>query len=73
MKFTIEYCTQWNYEPQAAGLAAELGDSFPESEFELVRSGGGAFEVSVDGRKVFSKLSLKRFPAYQEIPNLLRW
>jgi len=26
----------------------------------------------VDGRKVFSKLSLKRFPAYQEIPNLLR-
>jgi selT/selW/selH-like putative selenoprotein len=36
-----------------------------------VPSGGGAFEVAVDGRKIFSKLLLKRFPAYQEIPNLL--
>ncbi len=40
-------------------------------EVELVESGGGAFEVSVDGKKVFSKLALKRFPAYQEIPRLL--
>lgn len=38
---------------------------------ELVRSGGGAFEVTVDGKPVFSKLALKRFPAYQEIPRLL--
>jgi selT/selW/selH-like putative selenoprotein len=36
-----------------------------------VRSQGGAFEVSVDGRKVFSKLELGRFPAYREIPALL--
>ena len=34
-------------------------------------SGGGAFEVSVDGQPVFSKLSLKRFPAYQEVPSLI--
>jgi len=40
-------------------------------EFELVESGGGAFEVSVNGKKVFSKLDLGRFPAYQEIPLLL--
>lgn len=38
---------------------------------ELVRSGGGAFEVSVDGTRLFSKLETKRFPAYQEIPRLL--
>jgi selT/selW/selH-like putative selenoprotein len=38
---------------------------------ELVKSGGGAFEVTVDGRKVFSKLGLGRFPAYQEIPGLI--
>ncbi len=36
-----------------------------------MRSGGGAFEVSVEGRTVFSKLALKRFPAYGEIPDLL--
>jgi len=36
-----------------------------------VESKGGAFEVSVDGRRVFSKLDLGRFPQYQEIPKLL--
>jgi hypothetical protein len=27
--------------------------------------------VQVDGRLVFSKKALKRFPAYQEIPELI--
>jgi len=40
-------------------------------EFDLVKSGGGAFEVSVDGEQVYSKLSTGRFPAYQEIPILI--
>jgi selT/selW/selH-like putative selenoprotein len=39
-------------------------------DVDLVESGGGAFEVSIDGRRVFSKLEKGRFPAYQEIPNL---
>lgn len=34
-------------------------------------SKGGAFEVTVDGQKVFSKLALGRFPAYREIPALI--
>ncbi len=38
---------------------------------ELVPSKGGVFEVTVDGRLVFSKVARKRFPAYQEIPELL--
>jgi selT/selW/selH-like putative selenoprotein len=37
---------------------------------ELVESGGGAFEVAVDGRTIFSKLAEGRFPAFQEVPNL---
>jgi selT/selW/selH-like putative selenoprotein len=37
----------------------------------LVESGGGAFEVSIDGEQVFSKLASGRFPAYQEICELL--
>ena len=44
---------------------------FPEVQVTLVRSKNGAFEVAVDGRKVFSKLELGRFPAYREIPGLL--
>jgi selT/selW/selH-like putative selenoprotein len=45
--------------------------AFENVQVDLVKSGGGAFEVSVDGKKVFSKLDLKRFPAYQEIPRLI--
>jgi len=37
----------------------------------LIESKGGAFEVTVDGKRVFSKLELGRFPAYQEIPRLI--
>jgi selT/selW/selH-like putative selenoprotein len=36
-----------------------------------VPSRGGAFEVTVDDHKVFSKLALGRFPAYREIPALI--
>ncbi|TAJ16942.1 MAG: SelT/SelW/SelH family protein [Planctomycetota bacterium] len=59
--------------PQATGLVAELRAAFPHDEVdcELVQSSGGAFEISLDGRKLFSKLALKRFPAYQEIPKLI--
>jgi selenoprotein W-related protein len=34
---------------------------------ELVPSGGGVFEVSVDGSLVFSKRALGRFPEEDEI------
>jgi selT/selW/selH-like putative selenoprotein len=36
-----------------------------------MRSTGGAFEVAVDGRTIFSKLALGRFPAYREVPSLV--
>jgi len=48
-----------------------LKDIHPELEVELVPADGGVFEVSLDGRKLFSKKDLGRFPAYQEIPILL--
>ena len=37
------------------------------AEVELVKSGGGVFEVSVDGRLAFSKKQTGRFPSDQEI------
>jgi selenoprotein W-related protein len=33
----------------------------------LVKSGGGAFEVIVDGKKIFSKKETGRFPEHEEI------
>jgi selenoprotein W-related protein len=40
-------------------------------EVELVPSNGGVFEISVDGKKVFSKKEMKRFPEEGEISSLL--
>ncbi|NOT31122.1 MAG: SelT/SelW/SelH family protein [Planctomycetes bacterium] len=52
-------------------MAVELSQAFPGAEVTLVESKGGAFEVSVDGRRVFSKLAEGRFPSYREVPGLL--
>ncbi|MBU1701247.1 MAG: Rdx family protein [Candidatus Eisenbacteria bacterium] len=38
---------------------------------KLIESGGGAFEVAVDNKLIFSKLQKGRFPEDQEILDLL--
>jgi selenoprotein W-related protein len=52
-------------------LAAELKTHFGEDS-ELVPSGGGVFEVSWNGKPVFSKKDLGRFPEEGEIVRLIR-
>jgi len=37
----------------------------------LVPSSGGVFEVSIDGRRVFSRLETDRFPTVDEIVRAL--
>ena len=37
---------------------------------ELVESGGGVFEVELDGKLIFSKKKLGRFPEEREILDL---
>ncbi len=37
----------------------------------MIESSAGAFEVEVDGQRVFSKLESGRFPGYREIPDLV--
>ena len=39
----------------------------PGAEVELVKSGGGVFEITVDGQLVFSKKKLGRFPTDAEV------
>jgi predicted Rdx family selenoprotein len=36
-------------------------------EAELIRGGGGIFDVVVDGRRIFSKQDVGRFPEHDEI------
>jgi selT/selW/selH-like putative selenoprotein len=51
----------------AAAIKAET-----DVEAELIRGGGGIFEVTVDGERVFSKKSEGRFPEADEILARLR-
>jgi len=55
--------------PRAVSLTEKiLGALKTEvSALELVPSYGGVFEVSRDGRKVFSKKETGRFPEWDEI------
>jgi selenoprotein W-related protein len=39
---------------------------------ELIPSSGGVYEIFVDGKKVFSKKELGRFPEEGEIVRLVR-
>ncbi len=41
------------------------------SELKLVPAGGGAFEVSINGKLIFSKLSEGRFPEVKELKQLI--
>lgn len=41
------------------------------ADVELIASSGGVFEVDVDGKNIFSKKALNRFPEEGEIANLL--
>ena len=45
-----------------------LKDKYKElKDVELVRSSGGAFEVSLDGELIYSKLKSGRFPESKEL------
>jgi selenoprotein W-related protein len=45
---------------------------FPDAEFQLEKSSGGAFEVTVDGKLVFSKRALGRHAKPGEVVELIR-
>ena len=69
-RISIEFCVEWNYYPQAASLAEAIEKKFGKKS-ELIRSGGGVFEVVADGELIFSKKQQHRFPQNQEVINIL--
>jgi selenoprotein W-related protein len=51
---------------------AELKQAFPDAQFTLKKSSGGAFEVTVDGTLLFSKKALGRHAAPGEVLDLVQ-
>jgi len=48
-------------------LAAALEARYEDVHAELIESSGGAFEVTVDGRLVYSKFATGRHATHEEI------
>ena len=71
MKIRIEYCGEWNYLPRAAGLADKIKGA-TNREVELIRSGGGVFEISDGDDLVYSKRSTGSFPDEDKIVTMIR-
>lgn len=67
MKIEVEYCGQCGYEPRARAARDLLHKLQPSAQISLQRSGGGVFEIRVDGRLAFSKKATGRFPTAEEI------
>lgn len=53
-------------------MAAELEQAFPGAKVDLIESSGGVFEVTMDGRLIYSKKALKRHAEPGEVLRLVR-
>ena len=45
--------------------------AYPHADIELIESGGGVFEVQLDGRLIFSKKKLHRHAEPGEVQRLI--
>ncbi|MBW2271745.1 MAG: SelT/SelW/SelH family protein [Deltaproteobacteria bacterium] len=70
----IEYCAPCRFLLRATWTSQELLTSFAEElgEVALVPGSGGIFEVRVDGRTIFSRAEVGRFPEIKELKQALR-
>ena len=57
--------------PRASSLAAEIKKELG-IDSQVVRGSGGIFDVSVDGKRIFSKHDEGRFPTEKEIVDKVR-
>ena len=69
MRFHIEYCEKWNYGPEfdrVSKIIKTVDSSIIVVGNELPPR-SGAFEVSIDDKLVFSKLTSGKFPKESDI------
>ncbi len=71
MEIDIHYCMPWGFEPKAVSLADEL-HTVLGVRANLVPGVNGIFDVLVDGKLVFSKAEVGRFPEPDEVSNKLK-
>ena len=71
MEIKINYCSVWNYEPRAAGLAEKIQKEVGIAS-QLIPGSKGIYDIIVDGNIIYSKHKTKQFPDNDEIIKLLK-
>ena len=73
MELQIEYCNAWGYKPKAVSMADDLKSKYKDQikELTLVPSGGGCFEVTLNGNLIYSKLQTGEFPTTGQITSAI--
>lgn len=64
---SIEYCGGWGYGPRYGELADKIKASVPEADVSGHVGRTSSFEVTINGKLVYSKLSQGAFPVFEEI------
>ena len=71
MKIKITYCGDWDYYPMASRAEKEVLEFFKNAEVELIESGRGIFQITLNDKLVFDKYTLGRFPEKGEMKEIL--
>ena len=72
MEISILYWGMWNYKPQAVSLADKIKSELADANVEIVEGSGGVFEVTFDGKLIYSKKETGEFPEENEILDILK-
>ena len=71
MKIEIEYCSMWNYKPEAVRVAAEI-KQVSKAKITLTEGERGIFDVKQGGKLLYSKAKTGTFPTPNELDNLVQ-
>lgn len=73
-RIKITYCTQCGWLLRASWMAQELLTTFSEDleEVSLSPGTGGAFDVVLNGKLIWSRKEKGRFPDIKELKNIIR-
>ena len=69
MKVHIEFCEKWNYHPDFDRVSKQVKKIIPDIQIEgnAKPPRSGAFEVTIDGKLVYSKFQTGNFPKKEDI------
>ena len=71
MYIHIEFCEKWNYHPDFDRVSKQIKTIIPKADIHgnISPPRSGAFEVTINGKLIYSKLQTGNFPTTNEISN----